>query len=121
MGGIALMSYVIDAKIAMRGCPSMGLCDDRETFYAFPSYENCCRTEAVPFPIEPSYQAATCLTEEWSACARYLAAQDGTKPQPAVAGWRQQIRAAPLAGWVLAGILVGACLIAGVLLLILPL
>jgi hypothetical protein len=99
------VSYVSESKIALRGCPYLGRCEDRETFYSFPSFENCCHTEAEPAPIEPSYQADTCLAKSWPACLRYKALQEGIEAPPAAAaGWQQWIHGLGVPVGVFAGI-----------------
>ena len=114
------MSYLKDANVATGACPCLGRCNDPETYYSFPSFDNCCHTEAEPFPIEPSYQADTCLAKDWPACPRYKAAQEGVGSQrTAVVGWQQRIKALHLPVWALAGIVAGVGLVLGVLLLIL--
>jgi hypothetical protein len=114
------MSHLKDANLRTESCPYLGRCEDRETYYSFPSYDNCCHTKANPFPIEPHYQADTCLGQGWPACPRYKAAQEGTEPEQAVApGWQQRTGILGLPVWAIAGIVVGACLFVGVLLLIL--
>jgi LysM repeat protein len=114
------MSYLKDTNVATGACPCLGRCNDPETYYSFPSFDNCCHTEPEPFPIEPSYQADTCLAKDWSACPRYKAAQEGVGSQrTAVVGWQQRIKALHLPLWALSGIVAGVGLVLGVLLLIL--
>ena len=108
------MVYPTDPNVALTGCPYLGSCGDRDTFYAFPSFENCCHSEAQPTTVEPSYQAEYCLGQKWSDCPRYIAAQTGTElPEPVKAGFPG------LPSWAIAGIAVGVVLLLVALLLIL--
>ena len=56
-------------------CPFLGLYDDGETRYDYASPANCCHTRRPPLPVEPAYQRRYCLTDGWSTCGLYRAAQ----------------------------------------------
>ena len=52
-------------------CPYLGLTDDPQTHFAFPSSAQRCHASRRPAPIEGAKQARDCLTEAHVACPRY--------------------------------------------------
>ena len=52
-------------------CPYLGLTDDPQTHFAFPSSAQRCHASRRPATIESAKQARDCLTEAHVACSRY--------------------------------------------------
>ncbi len=52
-------------------CPYLGLTDDPQTHFAFPSSAQRCHASRRPAAIEGAKQARDCLTEAHVACSRY--------------------------------------------------
>lgn len=64
----------MDSRLIRNACPYLGRCDDRHSYYGFPTDGNCCHTEPRPVPIDRAHQATACLAEGWVACPRYRVA-----------------------------------------------
>ncbi len=52
-------------------CPYLGLADDPDTHFAFPSGAQRCHATSRPFTIDASKQARDCLTAQHVDCPRY--------------------------------------------------
>jgi hypothetical protein len=92
-------------------CQFLGACDDPEMHYAFPTPANCCHTEKRPQSIKLSYQASTCLGDDWHECERYRAAtgQPGARPTEVAAVGAPARRRLPV--WAILGIVAAGALV----------
>ncbi len=62
-------------------CKYLGLREDSETFYLYPSaWNQCHRPGDFPIPVSSRYQGVHCLTAEHVNCPLYLPDWDGTVP-----------------------------------------
>lgn len=59
-------------------CPQLGLAVDRHTRYTFPHPGHRCYATAAAVVVEPSHQAAYCVSPSFVTCDRYRAWQRGT-------------------------------------------
>lgn len=75
-------------------CPYIGMMDDAEAFYAYPSSGNRCYRCRVPAMPLTSHQECYCLSGAQNDCPIYLQAVDGTFPPEMSA--RESPRAARL-------------------------
>jgi hypothetical protein len=73
----------MDSPLVRNACPYLGRCDDRHSYYGFPTDGNCCHTEQRPVPIDRAHQATACLAEGWVDCPRYQVATAGGPSQEA--------------------------------------
>ncbi len=56
----------------LRVCPYLGIREDQETSFAFPSIWNCCHLSRQVAPVTLGLQNAQCLTENYSRCPVYM-------------------------------------------------
>lgn len=67
-------------------CPLLGLPDDPDTRFSFPSEAHRCRAKDRPQPIDLGHQVAYCLADAYPTCPRYVAAASrpsrASKPVP---------------------------------------
>jgi len=92
-------------------CRFLGACDDPEMHYGFPTSANCCHTEKRPHSIKLSYQASTCMGNDWNECERYRAAtgQHAARPTEVSAVGMQAKRRLPM--WAIFGIVAAGALV----------
>lgn len=56
------------ASVTESVCPHLGLVDDTATWYAFPTWENCCHRPAHPQSVDALYQSKMCLSRQHIYC-----------------------------------------------------
>ncbi len=72
-------------------CPYVGLFDDPDTYYSFPTDGNHCH---LAYPVEPvslTHQSTTCLTPGFASCLVYKQGQDRVIRLPRSLRWRSPL------------------------------
>jgi hypothetical protein len=109
------------SAIGSQACPYLGRCDDAESYYFFPTVDNCCHTEKRPFAVAPAHQAKLCLDGNWSDCPRYVAAKGSESGEAAVAPSSPAPQERSLSQKTMVGILAaGAILLVALFLILRP-
>lgn len=83
-----LTSNTSDSLLASTStaCPYLGLKEDRESHYAYPSVNNCCYRAKAALPLYAEHQSQYCLSTEFGECQIYLNPSQARSPRGPLLG-----------------------------------